>query len=72
RKRAGQPGELLHVPAERRPPVIDYLARQRRFDHLVYLEGGRPVVRPGREREVAAIQSYADRNVARLRQLAAL
>ncbi len=72
RKRAGQPGELLHVPAERRPPVTDYLALQRRFDHLVQLIDGHPVVRPGREPEVAAIQAYADRNVARLRQLAAL
>ncbi len=72
RKRAGQPGELLHVPLERRPPVVDYLARQRRFDHLVTMDGKNPVVRPGREGEVAAIQSYADKNVARLRQLAAL
>jgi pyruvate ferredoxin oxidoreductase beta subunit len=72
RKRAGQPGELLHVPpAERRPPVGEYLARQRRFDHLVRLEDGHPVIRPGREPDVATIQSYADRNVARLQQLAA-
>jgi len=72
RKRAGQPGELLQVPRGDRPPVIEYLARQQRFDHLVRLERDRPVVRSGREAEVAAIQAYADRNVARLEQLALL
>jgi pyruvate/2-oxoacid:ferredoxin oxidoreductase beta subunit/pyruvate/2-oxoacid:ferredoxin oxidoreductase alpha subunit len=69
RKRAGAPVEIKHL-AEPRPRVEEWLARQRRFEHLVRLDGDRPVVVAGRESSVAAIQSYADRNVARLRSLA--
>jgi pyruvate ferredoxin oxidoreductase beta subunit len=66
RKRAGAHGELKHV-TEPRPRVDEWLARQRRFEHLVRLDkDGRPVVVAGREASVAAIQAYADRNVARL------
>ena len=72
RKRAGEPGQLLHVSPDKKPPVTEYLARQRRFAHLVKMEDGRAVAIPGREAELAAIQSYADRNLARLTRLAAL
>jgi pyruvate ferredoxin oxidoreductase beta subunit len=65
RKRAGQPGEVKHVPAER-PPVTRWLALQRRFEHLVHLVDGQPQVVPGREADVARIQAYADRNLERL------
>jgi pyruvate ferredoxin oxidoreductase beta subunit len=66
RKRAGQPAELKHVP-EKRPPVEEYLARQRRFEHVVRLVDGKAQVVPGKETAIATIQSYADRNVERLR-----
>jgi pyruvate ferredoxin oxidoreductase beta subunit len=73
RKRAGQPGELKHVPEKsKRPPVERYLVAQRRFDHLVRQKDGRPEVVPGQESAVAAIQSHADRNVERLARLAQL
>jgi pyruvate ferredoxin oxidoreductase beta subunit len=70
RKRAGQPGELKHVPADR-PRVEEYLARQRRFEHVARLADGKAIVVPGREADIATIQSYADRNVARLTRYAA-
>ena len=68
RKRAGQPGELKHVPDKsKRPPVESYLVAQRRFEHIVKLgDGGKAIAKPGHEEELAAIQSYADRNVERL------
>jgi pyruvate ferredoxin oxidoreductase beta subunit len=69
RKHAGQPGELKHVPAER-PPVTRWLGLQRRFEHLVRLVDGAPVIVPGREADVARIQAYADRNLERLRRWA--
>jgi pyruvate ferredoxin oxidoreductase beta subunit len=74
RKKTGQPGELKFVPDKaKRPPVEKYLALQQRFDHLVRKskEGDKYEVRPGREVEIAALQSYADRNVDRLTRLAA-
>jgi pyruvate ferredoxin oxidoreductase beta subunit len=70
RKRAAQPGELKHLP-EKRPPVTEFIARQRRFEHLVRWSDGEAVVVPGREADVAALQAYADRNVERLRRWAA-
>jgi pyruvate/2-oxoacid:ferredoxin oxidoreductase beta subunit len=74
RKRAGQPGELKHVPEKaKRPAVEKYLALQQRFEHLVRRgEGGAPLVVPGHEAEVLAIQAYADRNVEALQRLAQL
>jgi pyruvate ferredoxin oxidoreductase beta subunit len=70
RKRAGQPGELKHVPAAR-PPVTRWLSLQRRFEHLVRSVDGQPQIVPGREGEVARIQAYADRNLERLQRWAA-
>jgi pyruvate ferredoxin oxidoreductase beta subunit len=73
RKRAGAAGELKHVPdAPRRPRVEEFLARQERFRHVVRLEAGQPVVVAGREKEVAEIQAFADRNVERLQARLAL
>lgn len=73
RKRAGQPGELKHVPEKaKRPPVEKYLALQQRFEHLVRMKEGQISLVPGHEQEVAAIQSFADRNVERLAKLAQL
>ncbi len=67
RKRRGQPGELKHVPDKsKRPPVEEFLALQRRFEHLVCRQDGKLVTVTGKEQQVAAIQSYADRNVERL------
>jgi pyruvate ferredoxin oxidoreductase beta subunit len=71
RKRAGQPGEVKYLPTIR-PPVIEWLARQRRFDHLARLTEGTAVTVPGHESEVARIQDWADRNVARLSRWSAL
>ncbi|MBI3184560.1 MAG: hypothetical protein HYZ28_20690 [Myxococcales bacterium] len=73
RKRAGQPGELKHVPEKaKRPPVEKYLALQQRFEHLVRTVDGKPAVVKGKEAEVAAIQAWADKNVERLGRLAQL
>lgn len=71
RKRAGAPGELKHSPGER-PPVTRWLALQRRFEHLVRLVDGAPRIVPGREADVARIQSYADCNLERLARWAQL
>jgi pyruvate/2-oxoacid:ferredoxin oxidoreductase beta subunit len=71
RKRRGEKGEVLHVPAKaQRPRVEEYLARQMRFEHLACLEGDKARIVAGREAEVAAIQSWADRQVERLQRLA--
>jgi pyruvate ferredoxin oxidoreductase beta subunit len=71
RKRAGEAGEIRHVPDKaKRPPVTRFLAVQRRFDHLVREVDGVPCVVPGREAQVAAIQDFANRNVERLERLA--
>jgi pyruvate ferredoxin oxidoreductase beta subunit len=70
RKHADRPGELKHVP-ERRTPVVEFLARQRRFEHIVRTVDGKPAIVPGREADVAALQAYADRNLERLRRWAA-
>jgi pyruvate ferredoxin oxidoreductase beta subunit len=64
RKHAGAPGEVK-VPAKR-PPVEEWLSLQRRFEHLARMENGEPRIVPGREADVARIQAYADRNLARL------
>ena len=69
RKRRGQPGEVKNVPDKsRRPKVEEYLAKQRRFEHLVD-RNAKTVA--GHEAEVAALQDYADRNVLRLEKWAA-
>lgn len=65
RKKLGQPGEVRHVPPVR-PPVTEWLALQRRFEHLVRVVEGKPQIVEGREPEVARIQSYADKNLQRL------
>ncbi len=72
RKRAGEPGEVKHVPEKgKRPPVEQYLVKQRRFEHLARLVDGEIRVTPGREGDLAKLQSYADRNVERLKKWAA-
>jgi pyruvate ferredoxin oxidoreductase beta subunit len=71
RKRAGERGEVKHVPSER-PPVTRWLALQRRFEHLVRTVDGQPQIVAGRDAEVARIQAYADRNLERLRKWAEL
>jgi pyruvate ferredoxin oxidoreductase beta subunit len=70
RKHAGRAGELKHVP-DPRPPVVEFLARQRRFEHVARVADGTITVTPGREADVAALQAYADKNVERLRRWAA-
>jgi pyruvate/2-oxoacid:ferredoxin oxidoreductase beta subunit len=71
RKRRGQKGEVLNVPAKaQRPRIEEYLARQQRFEHLARMADGTAVVVKGREAEVAALQAWADGNVARLEVLA--
>lgn len=73
RKRAGQPGEFKHLPEKAKRPVVEkYLALQQRFEHLCRMEDGQVKLRPGHEEQVAAIQSYADRNVAHLEALGRL
>jgi len=71
RKRVGQPGELKHLPEKAKRPVVEkYLALQQRFDHLVRKNGDKLEVRPGREADIAVLQSYADRNCERLQKWA--
>ncbi len=73
RKRAGQPGEIKFVPDKsKRPPVEKFLAAQQRFEHLFTRLDGEIKVASGREADVAALQSHADRNVERLGRLALL
>jgi pyruvate ferredoxin oxidoreductase beta subunit len=71
RKRAGEPGEIKHVPPKR-PPVTEWLALQRRFEHLVRTVDGKPQIVAGREADVARIQAYADKNLERLAKWAQL
>ncbi len=72
RKHAGMRGEVKHAGlAGKRPPVERFLVLQRRFEHLVGGDPEAPRVVPGRERDVAAIQTYADHNVERLARWAA-
>jgi pyruvate ferredoxin oxidoreductase beta subunit len=72
RYRRGKGGELKHVPDKaKRPPVQNFLAYQRRFDHILTMVDGEPQVRPGKEHELEALQAYADRNVERLARYAA-
>jgi pyruvate/2-oxoacid:ferredoxin oxidoreductase beta subunit len=71
RKRRGAMGEVKNVPEKaKRPPVEKWLALQRRFEHVARMRDGAARVVEGREAEVAALQSYADRNVERLTRLA--
>lgn len=73
RKRAGQTGEIKFVPEKaKRPTVESFLSAQQRFDHLFARANGDVKVAPGREPDVATLQSYADRNVERLARIAAL
>jgi pyruvate ferredoxin oxidoreductase beta subunit len=73
RKRLGQPGEIKHVPPKpTRPSVEQFLAGQRRFEHVVRVVDSKPTVVPGHEAELSAIQGYADRNVERLARIAQL
>jgi pyruvate ferredoxin oxidoreductase beta subunit len=73
RKRKGQLGEIEHLPPkESRPKVQDFLALQRRFDHLARTANGEARIVPGRESEIAAIQEWADRNAEHLKRLAQL
>jgi pyruvate ferredoxin oxidoreductase beta subunit len=73
RKKRGEPGELKHVPDKaKRPGVEKFLLGQQRFDHLVRAVDGKAQIVPGREADVARLQSYADRNVERLGRIAQL
>jgi pyruvate ferredoxin oxidoreductase beta subunit len=73
RKKKGQVGEIKFVPEkDKRPRVERFLVAQRRFEHLVRMVDGLPTVLSGHEAEVAAIQSYADKNVERLGRIAQL
>jgi pyruvate ferredoxin oxidoreductase beta subunit len=73
RKRAGQPGEFKHLPEKaKRPPVEKWLGLQQRFEHLCRMENGEVKLRAGHEDQVAAIQTYADRNFPHLEALGRL
>ncbi|MDO8461692.1 MAG: thiamine pyrophosphate-dependent enzyme [Deltaproteobacteria bacterium] len=67
-KEKGKKGFLTHVSLDptRRTPVTQFLAPQRRFHHLIREGKEGPEILPGREREVAAIQEWADRNLQNL------
>jgi pyruvate ferredoxin oxidoreductase beta subunit len=71
-KEKGKPGILRHTSKDPQKitPVIQFLAPQRRFHHLVK-EGkdGRPTIKRGRENEVDKIQKWANQNVQTLSRL---
>ena len=72
-KEKGKAGIVRHTALEsaKRRPVTEFLSLQRRFHHLVRQDAsGKPVIVSGWEREVAAIQDWADRNVQALHRLA--
>jgi len=62
------------VEAAERPPIEEFLAAQRRFQHLVrkHPETGKPEIRPGREADVEKVRAWAQGNVERLYKLAEL
>ncbi len=74
RKHKGKPGELKHVVLDKakRPRVEEFLTLQHRFDHVVKKVDGKAQAVAGREADLQALQSYADRNVERLGRLAQL
>jgi pyruvate ferredoxin oxidoreductase beta subunit len=70
-KKKGETGSLRHVSldSKQRTPILRFLTPQRRFHHLVHEKNGEPAVVKGREKEVALIQDWADRNVQILQRL---
>ena len=72
----GKGGKVVDCPVEaaERPPIEEFLAAQRRFQHLVRrnADTGKPEIRPGREAVVEQVRTWAQGNVERLYALAAL
>ncbi len=72
----GKGGKILDCPREasERPAVEEFLAAQRRFQHLVRRdpESGAPAVRPGREADLEKVKAWTQENVERLYGLAEL
>jgi len=72
----GKGGKVLDCApaASDRPPVEEFLARQRRFQHLVKRDpaSGSPVVQPGREPAMDRLRAWVQENVERLHRLAEL
>jgi pyruvate ferredoxin oxidoreductase beta subunit len=72
----GKGGKVVDCPVEatERPPIEEFLAAQRRFQHLVrkHPETGKPETRPGREGDVEQVRAWAQGNVERLYKLAEL
>ena len=72
----GKGGKVMDCPvaAAERPAIEEFLAAQRRFQHLVrkHPETGKPAVRPGREADVEKVRAWAQGNVERLYKLAEL
>jgi pyruvate ferredoxin oxidoreductase beta subunit len=68
RKHRGRAGEIKHLPPrERRPKVVEFLALQERFGHLVSKKNGSGIeIAAGREAQVEALQALADDNAERL------
>ena len=72
----GKGGKVVDCPVEaaERPPIEEFLAAQRRFQHLVRRnpESGKPEIRPGREAAVDQVRAWAQSNVERLYALAGM
>jgi pyruvate ferredoxin oxidoreductase beta subunit len=72
----GKGGKILDCErqAADRPPVEEFLAAQRRFQHIVRRDPatGQPVVRAGREADMERLRAWVQSNVERLYKLAEL
>lgn len=72
-KEKGKAGAVKHVAsdAKRAETVGQFLAAQRRFNHLIREDkDGKPVIRPGHEKEVERIIAWTHKNVRQLQSLA--
>jgi pyruvate ferredoxin oxidoreductase beta subunit len=72
----GKGGKILDCEREAsaRPALEEFLAAQRRFQHLVRRDPatGAPTVRPGREGDMEKVKGWVQQNVERLYRLAEL
>jgi pyruvate ferredoxin oxidoreductase beta subunit len=70
----GKGGKVLDCPREAkdRPGIEEFMARQRRFQHMVKRDPatGKPAVQPGREQAMESLRGWVQENVERLYRLA--
>lgn len=69
----GKGGKVLDCPLEAkdRPGIEEFMARQRRFQHMVKRDAtGKPAIQPGREQAMERLRGWVQENVERLYRLA--